>query len=137
MLNKVKFIVFLSLLLLGFQGASAQQKINYRDVPVIDSAVGEASFYADKFIGKTTANGEIFSQDKLTCAHNTFPFGTKILVTNLKNGKSVIVRVNDRLHHRNPRLVDLTTRAAKQMGLSRGGIAKVRVVVVKPEEKKE
>jgi rare lipoprotein A len=137
MLNKVKFIVFLSLLLLGFQGASAQQKINYRDVPVIDSAVGEASFYADKFIGKTTANGEIFSQDKLTCAHNTFPFGTKILVTNLKNGKSVIVRVNDRLHHRNPRLVDLTTRAAKQMGLSRGGIAKVRVVVVKPEEKEE
>jgi len=133
MLNKVKFSLLLSLLILGLNHAFAQQKINYRDVPVVDSAEGVASFYSDKFIGKPTANGEIFSQDKLTCAHNTLPFGTKIKVTNLKNGKSLIVRVNDRLHHRNPRLVDLTTRAAKELGFNRGGVVRVRVEVVKPE----
>lgn len=133
MLNKIKFSLLLSLLILGLSNAWAQQKINYRDVPVVDSAEGVASFYSDKFIGKPTANGEIFSQDKLTCAHNTLPFGTKVRVTNLKNGRSVIVRVNDRLHHRNPRLVDLTTRAAKELGFNRGGVVQVRVEVVKPE----
>lgn len=133
MLNKIKFSLLLSLLILGLSNAFAQQKINYRDVPVVDSAEGVASFYSDKFIGKPTANGEIFSQDKLTCAHNTLPFGTKVKVTNLKNGRSVIVRVNDRLHHRNPRLVDLTTRAAKVLGFNRGGVIQVRVEVVKPE----
>lgn len=133
MLNKIKFSLLLSLLIIGLNHAFAQQKINYRDVPVVDSAEGVASFYSDKFIGKPTANGEVFSQDKLTCAHNTLPFGTKIKVTNLKNGKSVVVRVNDRLHHRNPRLVDLTTRAAKVLGFNRGGVVRVRVEVVKPE----
>jgi len=55
-------------------GVFAQKK-NYRNVPVVDTAIGHASFYADKFIGKKTASGEIFSQDKLTCAHNTYPLG--------------------------------------------------------------
>lgn len=109
----------------------AQNKINYREVAIVDSAEGMASFYSDKFIGKPTANGELFSQDLLTCAHNTLPFGTKILVTNLRNQRSVIVRVNDRLHHRNPRLVDLTRAAAKKLGFNHAGIIKVRVEVVK------
>ena len=126
---------FLSILLFasaGWHPASAQTKINYREVPVVDTATGIASFYSDKFIGKKTANGELFSQDLLTCAHNTLPFGTKILVTNLKNQRSVVVRVNDRLHHRNPRLVDLTRAAAKKLGFNYSGVIKVRVEVVKP-----
>jgi len=112
----------------------AQQKINYRNVPVVDSAVGVASYYADKFIGRKTASGELFSQHKMTCAHNTLPFGTKVKVTNLRNGKSIVVRVNDRLHHRNPRIIDLPTSAAKKLGYTGRGIVNVSVVVVRPTE---
>ena len=112
----------------------AQQKINYRNVPVVDSAVGVASYYADKFIGRKTASGELFSQHKMTCAHNTLPFGTKVKVTNLRNGKSIVVRVNDRLHHRNPLIIDLPTGAAKKLGHTGRGIVNVSVVVVRPTE---
>lgn len=113
--------------------AFAQTRVNYRTVPLTDSAVGMASFYADKFVGRKTANGEVFSQEKLTCAHNTLPFGTRIKVTNLKNEKSVVVRVNDRLHHRNSRLVDLSRSAAGQLGLIGAGIIRVKVEVIKEE----
>lgn len=114
--------------------ASAQKKVNYRKVEAVDSAVGLASFYSDWFIGKKTANGEKFSQQKMTCAHNTLPFGTKVRVTDLKNGKSVVVRVNDRLHRHNPRLVDLSKAAAAKLGLRKKGVIKVSVVVIKPDE---
>ncbi len=120
-------------LLLPVLGVFGQKK-NYRKMPVVDSAIGNASFYADKFIGKKTANGEIFSQDKLTCAHNTYPFGSKVRVTNLKNGKSVVLRVNDRLHHRNPRLVDLSKAGAAKLGFKKAGIIKVKVELVKQEK---
>lgn len=125
-------LLFLALLLpvLGVFG----QKINYRNIPIVDTAIGNASFYSDKFIGKKTANGEIFSQDKLTCAHNTYPLGSKVRVTNLKNGKSVVLRVNDRLHHRNPRLVDLSRAGANKLGFKKSGIAKVRVELWVPEK---
>jgi len=114
-------------------GVFAQKK-NYRKVPVVDTAVGYASFYADKFIGKKTANGDVFSQDRLTCAHNTYPFGSKVRVTNLKNGKTVILKVNDRLHHRNPRLVDLTRAAASKLDFRETGITKVKVELIRPEK---
>lgn len=117
----------------GWQSSKAQKKINYRKVAVVDSAVGVASFYSDWFEGKKTANGERFSQKKMTCAHNTLPFGTKVKVTDMKNGKSVVVRVNDRLHRHNPRLVDLSKAAAAKLGLRKRGIIKVSVVVIKEE----
>ena len=120
-------------LMVPVMGVFAQKK-NYRNVPVVDTAVGHASFYADKFIGKKTASGEIFSQEKLTCAHNTYPFGSKIRVTNLKNGKTVILKVNDRLHHRNPRLVDLTRAGASKLGFNKTGIIKVKVELIRPEK---
>ena len=126
--------IFTGLFFCIFQIAFSQSKPNYRLVPVVDSAVGVASYYADKFVGRTTASGEIFSQHKMTCAHNTLPFGTKVKVTNLKNGKSIVVRVNDRLHHRNPRIIDLPTGAAKKLGYTGSGIISVSVVVVKPPE---
>jgi rare lipoprotein A len=130
-LGILSILLFLSAV---WHSASAQTKINYREVPVVDTATGVASFYSDKFIGKKTANGELFSQDLLTCAHNTLPFGTKVLVTNLKNERAVIVRVNDRLHHRNPRLVDLTRAAAKKLGFNYSGVIKVRVEVIKSNQ---
>jgi rare lipoprotein A len=120
-------------LMVPVMGVFAQKK-NYRNVPVVDTAVGHASFYADKFIGKKTASGEIFSQEKLTCAHNTYPFGSKVRVTNLKNGKTVILKVNDRLHHRNPRLVDLTRAAASKLDFRKTGIIKVKVELIRPEK---
>jgi len=131
-LNKLVITILTSLFFIPL--LQAQQKINYRKVPVVDSAVGYASFYSDVFEGKKTANGEIFSQSKLTCAHNTLPFGTKIRVTNLDNEKSVVVRVNDRLHHRNPRLVDLSTAAAKELKFKGKGVVKVKVEVIKTSE---
>jgi rare lipoprotein A len=111
--------------------SAAQGKVNYRKIAQSDSAVGYASFYSNKFIGKRTASGEVFRQDKLTCAHNTLPMGTLIKVTNLKNDKTVTVRVNDRLHHRNPRLVDLSRAAAKTLDFHDDGVTKVRVEVLK------
>jgi rare lipoprotein A len=91
---------------------------------------GTASFYADKFEGQKTANGEIFTQKGMTAAHNSLPLGTWIRVTNLSNKKSVLVKVNDRLHHRNPRLVDLSNSAAKKLGYTDKGLSKVRVDVI-------
>lgn len=126
-------LVFSMLMTFSWSTALSQGKVNYRNVPVVDTAVGYASFYSDKFIGKTTANGEKFNQDLLTCAHNTLPFGTRILVTNLNNQRTVEVRVNDRLHHRNPRLVDLTRAGAKKLGFNKSGIIKVKVEVIKDD----
>ena len=90
---------------------------------------GIASYYSDKFIGKTTANGDVFSQDKMTAAHNFLPLGTKIRVTNLRNNKSIVVRINDRMHHRNKRLVDLTKAAAQKLGFMKSGITRVKIQI--------
>ena len=98
---------------------------------------GEASFYANKFNGRQTASGEIFSQKKMTCACNALPFGTWIRITNLRNGKTVIVKVNDRLHPRVKRVTDLSYTAAKKLGYTGHGVARVKVEVLgktKPEE---
>ena len=96
---------------------------------------GLASFYGNKFIGKKTANGEIFSQEKFTAACNVLPLGTWIKVTNLKNGKWVIVKTNDRLHPKMKRLVDLTRAAATQLNYINRGVTKVKVEVVKKPQK--
>jgi rare lipoprotein A len=91
---------------------------------------GEASFYANKFNGRRTANGEIFSQNKFTCACNVLPLGTWIKVTNIRNGKSVIVKVNDRLHPKMRRIVDLAKVAAKKLGYTDHGVTRVKVEVL-------
>jgi rare lipoprotein A len=91
---------------------------------------GIASFYANKFNGRKTANDEIFQNEKYTAACNQLPFNTWIKVTNLKNKKSVIVRINDRLHPQNKRLVDLSRAAARDLGIIARGIAKVKVEVL-------
>ncbi len=91
---------------------------------------GQASFYSNKFIGKKTANGEIFSQKKMTCACNVLPLGTWIKVTNLKNGKTVVVKTNDRLHPRMKRIVDLSRAAAQQLGYISRGLTRVKIEIV-------
>jgi rare lipoprotein A len=91
------------------------------------SVVGWASFYKS---GKRTANGERFNPHGLTAAHRSLPFGTKVLVTNLKNGKSVIVRINDRGPFVHGRVLDLSFGAAKVVGLNLSGVAKIKFEVV-------
>jgi rare lipoprotein A len=91
---------------------------------------GTASFYADKFNGRKTANDEIFSQKKMTAACNVLPMGTWIKVTNLRNKKWVIVKTNDRLHPRMKRIVDLSRIAAQKLGYIGNGLARVRVEVL-------
>jgi rare lipoprotein A len=91
---------------------------------------GVASFYSNKFNGRKTANGEIFSQKKFTGAHNSLPLGTYVRVTNLRNKKTVVVKINDRLHHRNKRLIDLTKAAAQKLGFVNSGLTKVKLEVL-------
>jgi rare lipoprotein A len=91
---------------------------------------GMASFYHNKFQGRKTSSGEKFDQDKMTAAHNGLPLNTWIRVTNIRNGRTVIVKVNDRLHHRNERLVDLSRKAASRLGYIGRGLARVKVEVL-------
>jgi len=88
---------------------------------------GFASYYADSYEGKTTANGEIYRQGKITAAHKTLPFGTKVEVTNLSNNKSVVVRINDRGPFIRGRIIDLTKAAAREIDMVGAGVAKVKI----------
>ena len=88
---------------------------------------GTASYYAKSWTGRKTANGERLHHDSLTCAHKTFPFGTLLKVTNPANGLSVIVKVTDRGPYVKGRIVDLSVRAAKELGILSQGIAPVIV----------
>ena len=90
---------------------------------------GLASFYADSFHGSKTASGETYSKRKMTAAHRTLPFDTKVKVTNLDNGKSVTVRINDRGPHVEGRIIDLSGAAARKLGMTETGTAKVRVEI--------
>src|SRR5512136_2211517 len=79
-----------------------------------DKQVGIASYYSDKFHGRRTANGERYNKNDLTAVHSHLPFGTVIKVTNLHNNRSVNLRINDRNHFRNGRLLDVSRRAAQE-----------------------
>jgi rare lipoprotein A len=96
---------------------------------------GKASFYAKKFEGRRTACGEIFSNKKLTAAHKTLPFGTMVRVTNLKNEKSVIVTINDRLPKKSKRSIDLSFAAADELGFIKAGLAEVKIEIVRDSTK--
>ena len=95
--------------------------------------LGIASFYSENLDGTETATGEIFRHNKLTAASNRFKLNTWLRVTRIKNGKSIIVRVNDRMHprmDRKGRIVDLTIRGAEKLGFIEIGITKVQVEIV-------
>jgi rare lipoprotein A len=107
-------------------------------VPALPIAVrsvstGEASWYGPGFYGNRTANGELFRPGTLTAAHRTLPFGTKVRVTNLWNGRSAIVRINDRGPFHGRRVIDLAHGAASQLGLISSGIAQVKLEVLQAQ----
>lgn len=97
--------------------------------------IGKASWYGPRFQGKETASGETFDMYDLTAAHRKLPLGTLVRVTNLKNGKQVTVRINDRGPVYHSRIIDLSYKAAKLLGLKAAGIQTVRLdVVAVPQE---
>ena len=95
---------------------------------------GTASYYADKFNGRETANGEIYDGKKMTAACNVLPLGTWVRVTNLSNNRWVIVKTNDRLHARMTRVVDLSRSAAEKLGYIGKGLTRVKVEVLEKVE---
>jgi rare lipoprotein A len=106
--------------------------------PVVEQ-VGEASFYGHGFHGKKTATGEKFDQNDLTAAHPTLPLGTTATVTNLETGNSVDVKINDRGPYVKGRDIDLSKRAAKELGMTKDGVAPVKIEaeVAPTENRKE
>jgi rare lipoprotein A len=101
-----------------------------------DASTGKAAYYGKKLQGRKTASGEPFDMNKLTAASNDHPFGTKLKVTNVANGKSVEVRVNDRLTA-GDRIIDLSYAAAQQIGMVKAGIAEVKVEASAPAPEKK
>jgi rare lipoprotein A (peptidoglycan hydrolase) len=97
----------------------------------LETVKGIASYYADKYNGKQTSNGEIYDMYGLTAAHKTYPFGTIVRITNLSNGKSVKLRINDRMPDYNPRLIDVSYGAAIKLDMLTSGIAEVKLEVLK------
>jgi len=96
---------------------------------------GVASWYGPGFHGRRTANGEIFDQNGVTAAHRTLPLPTFVRVTNLENGRSLKIRINDRGPFANGRIIDLSRRGAQLLGFERKGTAKVRVEILEPESR--
>lgn len=107
--------------------ASAVAFLSFAPVAEAGSSTGMASYYKS---GRRTANGEKFNPHGFTAAHRSLPFGTKVLVTNLKTGKSVIVRINDRGPFIRGRIIDLSLGAAKVVGITATGVAKVKITVL-------
>ena len=98
---------------------------------VLATETGIASYYAEPFHGRKTANGEIYNMYELTAAHPTYPLGTIAKVTNLKNGKTAIVKINDRMPKRPDRIIDLSYGTAVMLGMVKDGITKVKIEVLK------
>lgn len=99
--------------------------------PVLASVEGIASYYAHKFNGRQTASGEIYDMYGLTAAHPTYPMETIMRVTNLNNGRSVVIRINDRMPKHPDRIIDLSYGSAMKLDMLNSGLAKVRLDILK------
>lgn len=119
-------VVFLPLFSLQILG----QKRTTKSTKEAPSQLGMVSFYADKFHGRPTSSGELFNMHGLTCAHPWAPFGTLLKITNPNNGKSVVVRVNDRGPHCKGRILDLSRAAARKLGITGDGASRLRVAFI-------
>ncbi|OGI18297.1 MAG: hypothetical protein A3B68_04480 [Candidatus Melainabacteria bacterium RIFCSPHIGHO2_02_FULL_34_12] len=144
--NTDRFIfIFLYLLILCTYGflnylpsvlaeVSEESKIEKHDRLPLRGEIwyGNASWYGNKFHGRRTSNGEKFNKNKLTAAHPYLPFNTKVLVTNLKNNKSVVVRINDRGPFIKNRILDLSEKAAEKIDAKKHGTAYIKLQVLTP-----
>jgi len=111
------------------QGRSETDPVAERG-PDIQVLRGEASYYHDSLHGNPTASGEPYDRAGLTAAHRTLPFGTRVRVRNLANGRTVVVRINDRGPFVEGRIVDLSRRAAEDLGMVQAGVIPVQVEIL-------
>ena len=95
---------------------------------------GKASYYSNSLAGRKTASGDVYHPKELTAAHKSLPFHTMVRVTNLQNGKEIVVRINDRGPFIPGRIIDLSQAAAQQLGFLRQGIAPVKIIVLPAAE---
>ncbi len=113
--------------------SSKPQSVHSKDRPSPKGRIyqeGTASWYGKKFHGRKTASGERFDMHQLTAAHKTLPFGTVVRVTNLENGRTVDVRINDRGPHTPKRIIDISYSAAKKLGLIEQGLGRVSIEII-------
>ena len=125
-ISTIVLLAYITLVLWGCSGIAT--KIDTTRTGYIET--GKASFYAMKYQSRQTASGEIFDQSAYTAAHNKLPFGTKVKVTNVKNGKSVIVRIIDRGPFVRGRIIDLIRSAFSSIGNTTAGVIDVKIEVV-------
>lgn len=129
-------LLLISPLLVSFTEIRATKKeVSYNHITNKKVYYGIASYYADKFNGRPTASGEIYTHKKLTAACNILPLGTWLKVTNLRNNKFVIVKTNDRLHPRMKRIVDLSKSAAQVLAYTGRGLTQVKIEVLEKNQK--
>jgi rare lipoprotein A len=118
-----------------FSSNSSNSSKNQNSIPPENASsdifYGKSSYYAEKFHGKQTANGEIFDMYKKTAAHKTLPFDTMLEVTNMENNQSVVVRVNDRGPFVGNRILDLSYGAAKEIDMISSGVVEVKIRILK------
>lgn len=117
----------------GFITDPEQPGVIYDPVPA-SVLHGKASYYYGRWIGRKTANGEIYRATDVTAAHKTLPFNTMVRVINLKNGKSVIVRINNRGPYIKGRILDLSLVAAQQVEMTKAGVVPVRAEILRKIE---
>lgn len=120
------FVLVTSVIL--FAGCSSMQNVVIRDIEKIQ--FGVASYYGAKFHGNKTACGETYDMNELTAAHKVLPFGTLVKVTNVKNGRAVVVKINDRGPWKAKRVIDLSYAAAQELGMVADGIVRVRLDII-------
>ena len=128
------FSAVLMPLLLTVSAAAQNAEITSDTVVDIDEETeiggGMASYYGDELAGNRTASGERFNPAQLTAAHRSLPFGSMVRVTNTSNGDSVIVRINDRGPFSHGRIIDVSTAAAREIGMHRSGTARVKLALL-------
>ncbi len=124
-------VMAMSLALMLAMPAVAQDQIGGGETEIGN---GTASYYGRELAGNRTASGERFDPDQMTAAHPTLAFGSKVRVTNLSNGQSVIVRVNDRGPFGGRRVIDISQAAAKEIGMHRSGTAKVNLTLIADQD---
>ncbi len=128
-MKKFAYIIgVVALSIMVFSNPSRAYNISQDTVSIFQSGV--ASFYANKFNGRRTANGEIFSNSKMTAAHKTLKFDTIVRVINRRNGREVTVRINDRGPWIKGRVIDLSRAAAREIGMIKSGTARVDIKII-------
>jgi rare lipoprotein A len=146
-MKQMKALIFILFSFISMASASAQKADLQKDSIQINTIQtdsiqtdsirivrGKATYYASKFHGRRTTNGEIFSNNKMTAAHLTLPFGTMVRVTNIDNGRTIDVRVNDRGPHNKSFIIDISQAAAKEIGIYSRGVGNVEIRYILPKK---